>query len=147
MLEKFWRVTLCGGLSARRGTHIVARFRTQKTGLLLAYLTLHSERTHGREELAELFWPDSDQPLSNLRMALAALRQQLESASFKRGDILTASRTHVSLVPDVVRTDVMDFHTAVGQAARVGEPGLKTQLLRQGVDAISGELLPGSYMD
>ena len=96
MLEEPWRITLCGGLKARRGAHVITRFRTQKTGLLLGYLALHPERSYGREELAELFWYDSDSPLSNLRMALPSLRQLLEPPGVGRGTVLAAGRTPVA---------------------------------------------------
>ncbi len=147
MLEEPWRVTLCGGLSARQGAHSVSRFRTQKTGLLLAYLALHRERTHGREELAELFWPESADSLHSLRLGLASLRQQLEPPGVGRGQVLRADRNHVGLVSGTVRTDVADFHAAVAEAARTVETKQTTQRLRDGVEAISGELLPGSYLE
>ena len=66
MLEERWRITLCGSLAARQGVQVITRFRTQKTGLLLAYLALNGERAHGREELAERFWPESERPLHSL---------------------------------------------------------------------------------
>ncbi len=147
MLEEPWYITLCGSLIARQGARVISRFRTQKTGLLLAYLALNPEHKYGREELAELFWYESDSPLSNLRMALPSLRQQLEPPGVGRGTVLVASRTHVGLVPGAVRTDVADFRAMLLEARRQHEPGIKTQFLRQGVEAISGELLPGSYMD
>ena len=147
MLHEPWRITLCGGLSARQGTHFVARFRTQKTGLLLAYLALYSERTHGREEVAELFWPESERPLHSLRMALGSLRQQLEPPGVGRGQVLRADRSHIGLVRGTVHTDVEEFRTAVANATRTAEVGQKTQQLRQGIDAVAGELLPGSYLD
>ena len=147
MLEEPWRVTLCGGLSARQGTHSVSRFRTQKTGLLLAYLALHGERAHGREELAELFWPESDQPRHSLRLALASLRQQLEPPGVGRGQVLAADRSHVRLAAGTVRTDVAVFQTAAAQAAQAGEAEEKARLLQWGVEAVAGELLPGSYLE
>ena len=145
MLHEPWRITLCGGLSARQGTRVVDRFRTQKTGLLLAYLALHAERTHGREELAELFWPESERPLHSLSMALGSLRQQLEPPGVGRGQVLRADRSHIGLVRGTVHTDVEEFRTAVAKAARADDAAEKLSLLRRGVEAISGELLPGSY--
>jgi len=145
MLDERWHVTLCGSLKARQGDRVLTRFRTQKTGILLAYLALYGERAHGREELAERFWPESDQPLHSLRLALASLRQQLEPPGVEKGQVLVADRSHVRLASRAVRTDVGDFYAAVAEAARVGDAGEKTRLLRQGLVAISGELLPGSY--
>ncbi|MCW3101088.1 MAG: putative ATPase [Chthonomonadaceae bacterium] len=147
MLEERWRITLCGGLTARQGVQVITRFRTQKTGLLLAYLALHGECAHGREELAERFWPESDRPLHSLRLALASLRRQLEPPGVGQGQVLIADRSHVRLAVSAVQTDVADFHAAVAEASRLDETGQKTRLLREGVEAISGELLPGSYLE
>jgi len=130
LLEQPWRITLCGSLTARRGTHVISRFRTQKTGLLLAYLALHSDRMHGREELAELFWYDSDGPLSNLRMALPSLRRQLEPPGVSPGTVLVTGRTQVGLVTDAVRTDVADFRAAIAAAARVHDTHRRIDLLK-----------------
>jgi predicted ATPase/DNA-binding SARP family transcriptional activator/Tfp pilus assembly protein PilF len=145
MLEERWRITLCGGLVMRQGVQVITRFRTQKTGLLLAYLALNGERVHGREELAELFWPDSERPLHSLRLALASLRQQLEPPGVGQGQVLAASRTHVGLAAGTVRTDVGNFRAVIADAARASSSGEKVRLLRQGVEAMGGELLPGSY--
>ncbi len=147
MLESPWYITLCGRLTAHQGTHVVSRFRTQKTGLLLAYLALHPERIHGREELAERFWEDSDTPLQSLRTALTTLRQQLEPPGVGRGEVLKASRTHVGLAPGAVYSDVALFRKTVAEAESVSEVVAQITLLRRGVDAISGELLPGSYLE
>jgi hypothetical protein len=45
-MEPVWRIELFGGLRARRGDQVVTRFRTQKTGALLAYLAYYCQRTH-----------------------------------------------------------------------------------------------------
>ena len=147
MLGERWRITLCGGLTARQGTHVITRFRTQKTGLLLAYLALYSERTHGREELAELFWEDSDRPLQSLRMALTSLRRQLELPGVGQGQVLATDRSYVRLASGAVSTDLADFYAALAEAERTDAARLKAERLRTGVEAIGGELLPGCYLD
>ncbi len=50
---------------------------------LLIYLAMESARTHSREVLAEMFWPDQPQRLAmnNLRYALADLRSHIEDRS------------------------------------------------------------------
>ncbi len=125
MLGERWRITLCGGLTARQGSHVVTRFRTQKTGLLLAYLALHHERAHGREELAELFWEDSDKPLQSLRMALTSLRRQLELPGVGQGQVLATDRGYVRLASGAVTTDLDVFYAAVAEAERTDAMGLK----------------------
>src|SRR5689334_16579433 len=55
------------------------RFRTRMTLALLIYLAVEGDR-HSREELAAIFWPDSDEAhgRSLLRRTLAFLRQALD---------------------------------------------------------------------
>jgi DNA-binding SARP family transcriptional activator len=48
-------IELFGALKVRCGEREITRFRTQKAAALLAYLALFQERTHSREQLAELF--------------------------------------------------------------------------------------------
>lgn len=53
------RIELLGGVrilfpDGRR----VDQFRRRKTALLLAYLALYQQRTHFREALTEMFWPE-----------------------------------------------------------------------------------------
>ncbi len=60
MMDALWRIGLLGGLSAEQGARVVTRFRTQKVGALLAYLAYHHQRSHPREVLTDLLWPDAD---------------------------------------------------------------------------------------
>jgi len=126
---------------------VISHFRTQKTGLLLAYLALHPDRMHEREELAELFWYDSDGPLSNLRMALPSLRRQLEPPGVGPGTVLVTGRTQVGLVADAVRTDVAEFRAAIAAAARIPDTRRRIALLKQGLEGVNGSLLPGGYLE
>jgi DNA-binding SARP family transcriptional activator len=40
-METQWRIELLGGLRATRGDQDISRFRSQKTGALVAYLAYH----------------------------------------------------------------------------------------------------------
>jgi DNA-binding SARP family transcriptional activator len=77
-----WRIELLGGLRATRGERTITRFRTQKAGLLLAYLAYHRDRTHPRSVLMELLWPEHrlEPARASLSMALSSLRRELETA-------------------------------------------------------------------
>ena len=55
MTQFLWRMRLLGGFHAANGTQAFSRFRTQKTGSLLAFLALHPAHTHAREALPA--WP------------------------------------------------------------------------------------------
>ncbi len=75
-----WYIQLFGTLRARQEDRIITRFRTQKTGALLAYLAYFRGRSHTRETLIELFWPDTelDSGRHSLSLALSSLRSLLE---------------------------------------------------------------------
>ena len=86
------RIRLLGELSVQQGDRLITRFRTQKTGALLAYLAYHGHRLHAREELVELLWPDDpDTGRHKLSVALSSLRQELEPPGVPDGAILIPS--------------------------------------------------------
>src|SRR5438128_1944605 len=100
-----WRITLLGGLRAERGSQVVTRFRTQKTGALLAYLAYHLHRGHGsgaRDHLIELFWPEADLEAGrqSLSTALSWLRHLLEGPGLPPGAVLLTDRAAVQLNPE-----------------------------------------------
>jgi DNA-binding SARP family transcriptional activator len=70
-MNTVWRICLLGGLRAERAEETITRFRSQKIGALLAYLALFPQRSHTREELADLLWPDAEPEVArtNLRTA------------------------------------------------------------------------------
>ncbi len=149
MLDTMWYVVLLNGLQVRRHEHVIDRFRTQKTGELLAFLALHRQRSLPREEVAGIVWPDSDVEAgrASLRTALASLRQQLEPPGAVANSVVVADRVSVRLNPDALTTDVAEFEAAcqVADSASVHE-----QRLQAGLEAIrvyGGDLLPGCYAD
>ena len=129
---------MLGWLCARQGDVTLTRFRTQKTALLLARLALFPQRTHPREELADLFWPEADLEAgrNNLKQSLAVLRRLLEPPGTAAGSVLIADRQNVRLNPLAFSTDVGEFEAAL----RTGQRDLAATLYR-------GELLPGFYDD
>ena len=82
-----WRIELFGGLRARQDDRVIARFASQKSGALLAYLAYFQGRSHPREELAELLWPETPPEAGrhNLRQALLSIRRQLEPSGAAAG--------------------------------------------------------------
>src|SRR5438094_807818 len=74
------RIELLGDLRVRRGDRVITHFETRKTAALLAYLAYHLHRSHPREVLAEILWPEEDPEATRarLRQALAALRRAIE---------------------------------------------------------------------
>jgi len=123
--------------------------RHNQSGGLLAYLALHLNKSHTREELATVFWPDEDPQtaLQRLRKTLHVLRRQLEQAPFAEGEILLAARATVQLSPEIVRTDVIEFEEALRRANLAPDLQARTSDLMQALSIYQGELLPGCYLD
>lgn len=127
-----WRVELFGGptLISPEGKRIT-RFATHKTAGVLAYLALTLPRSHPREVLAELFWPEKDPTLSrnSLSAVLSDLRPLLGSA-------LVTDKLRVGLDDTLVVTDVVEFESALAR----GDIARAAQLSAH-------EFLPGLYDD
>src|SRR5712692_1297104 len=167
--EGRWRIELLGGLRATQRNRVIERFRSQKTGVLLAYLAYHCHRTHQREALIELLWPACEPHSGRQRLstALSWLRHQLEplprSGPMLAGAVLIADRASVRLNPEAITTDVAEFQTACsaglppgGSADRkvgattakhAGSSAEETECLAQAVELYPGELLPGYFDD
>ena len=78
------------------------RVRTKKHLALLVYLAVEGRRTHRRDRLAELFWPDVPAPEArhSLATALSILRPRLGPGTIE------ATRDHVVLVEGCVSLDL-----------------------------------------
>jgi len=146
-----WRLELFGRLRASLGPDLaIDRFRTRKAGALLAYLALNSHRTHAREELIDIFWPDSDLDggRNSLKQELAALRRQLEPAGiFPSGSVICADRVCVRLNPKTIDTDVHEFEQGLREAARCDGAADRKAELTRAIACYGGDLLPGAYED
>jgi DNA-binding SARP family transcriptional activator/predicted ATPase len=70
-------LSLLGPFQVTLGGQPVTGFKSNKVRALLAYLAVEAERSHRREVLAGLLWPDwpDRDALSNLRYALSNLRR------------------------------------------------------------------------
>jgi predicted ATPase/DNA-binding SARP family transcriptional activator len=110
---------------------IVDRFRTYKTGALLAFLALH-QGPQRREELCALLWPEArdDAARNSLSAALSALRREFGD------DFIMADRHRVSLNPEITGCDVNEFDRAVANGN-----------LEEAISLYRGHLLPGFYED
>lgn len=144
-----WHISLLGGLRAEQKHQAVTRFRTQKTGALLAYLAYYLDRLHPRDVLADLLWPEDDQDAAraSFRTALNSLRKQLEPPGAPPNSVLSADRFHVHLRSEAVTTDVGHFLHAIQEARSQTAPREKAAHLARAVQAYTGELLPGYYED
>jgi predicted ATPase/DNA-binding SARP family transcriptional activator len=142
-----WRIEMLGGLRAVQGHQVLTRFRTQKTGSLLAYLAYYPQRSHLRDALIELFWPDGDPSAgrNNLSRELSWLRQHLEPPSLPPGTVIAAERAAIGLIPEAVATDVAAFEAALRAAEHAGSPAERARHLAEAIEGYGGELLPGHY--
>src|SRR5207237_1346221 len=95
------RIELLGGLRVRRGDRVVTQFETRKTAALLAYLAYFPGRSHLREALAEVVWPEEDPEATRarLRQSLGTLRRVLGSAAS------ASERESGTAVPSIVIAD------------------------------------------
>lgn len=146
-----WKIKLFGGLRAEPGEpgapRVITRFRTHNTGALLAYLAYHRGRSHPREVLIDLLWPEAvpRSGRNSLSMALSSLRNQFEPPGTPTGSVLVADRLSVELNPAAFTTDVAVFEQTLRLAAQVGDEVTRRQHLTEAVDLYGGALLPGYY--
>jgi predicted ATPase/DNA-binding SARP family transcriptional activator len=142
-----WRIKMLGWLRATQGDRVVTRFRSQKTGALLAYLAFYRQRSHPREVLIELLWPECgpDAGRHRLRLALSSLRHQLEPPGIPAGAVIVADRASVQLNPAACVTDVAQFEALLQSAAGTGSGTERVQRLTEAVELYRGELLPSCY--
>ncbi|MBM3475857.1 MAG: hypothetical protein FJX75_21525 [Armatimonadetes bacterium] len=141
------RVEMLGGLRVQRAGQVIARFSTERTGALLAYLAYYLGHAQPREVLAEVVWPGRP-PRSgrgSLNTALWSLRRQLEPPGLPRGAMLQGDRFAVQLNPSAVTTDVGGFEAALLCAGAADSVAARMQHLADAVALYVGELLPGFY--
>jgi hypothetical protein len=155
-----WRIELLGWLRAIQGGRVVSRFRSQKAAALLAYLAYHHHRSHPREALIELLWPESDPEAGrrNLRVELTSLRRQLEVSETDPGGVIVADRATVQLSPACL-TDVAQFEATLQAAAgsdaengtgaaatahTPGQPFARTSITLRELEPVGGAVPLGS---
>jgi predicted ATPase/DNA-binding SARP family transcriptional activator len=149
VMSELWKFELMGQMRATQGARRITRFRTQKTGALLAYLAYFNDRAHPREVLIELLWPDGNLTAGrhNLSMALSSLRNQLEAPGGAPGTIIQADRQQIGLNAAAITTDVAAFNAALRAASQTSDRVEKIQALARALELYHAELLPGFYED
>jgi DNA-binding SARP family transcriptional activator/tetratricopeptide (TPR) repeat protein len=129
-------IYLFGRPELRRVKELLPPLATQKTQSLLAYLILHCDRSHLRDELAALFWGDRDDVHArhSLTTALWRIRRLLGK------NYLLADSTSVQFDPaSPFWLDVTEFEQRVNEStAKPGDLAMAVQLYR-------GDLLEGFY--
>lgn len=147
-------VELLGGLQIKEvngGTPPITRFRTRKTGFLLAYLALHPSRRHSREALVNTFWPELpiEAGRDNLSGCLSTLRKILDAPHTpNQSPFMLASRDAIWLDNTAITTDVAAFERTLNAAEeRALPPAERRSLLEAAAAFYRGPLLPEIYED
>ena len=136
-----------GGLRLVQGSSLVTRFRTHNTAGLLALLAIELPRSHARDALVELLWPDAEVEAGRayLRTTLSYLRRLLEPPGVPYNHVLIADRSTVRLDPGAVTTDVSEFAAAREAAHQAKDPAAEIRLLSSSARLYAGDLLSGFF--
>ena len=131
--EEDCRVELFGSVRLIRQGRTTTHFRLQKASTLLAYLALNPGRTHSRERLIDLFWPerDLDAGRDNLSTILSVLRRELEPPGVPQGSVLIADRQMIGLVRERITTDFAEFEDWLRKAGSAPAGAERAALLGQ----------------
>lgn len=135
-------IVLLGGFRLGERDQPVTTLTSANLQTLLAYLLLHRDVPHSRQQLAFLLYPDSSeaQAQSNLRTLLGRLRQAWAGAEKY---VKIASRTVEWCCDAPFTLDVAEFENAL---ARAESADMQAQLERA-VGLYRGDLLPRCYAD
>jgi len=127
--------------------------RTLKERALISYLVVESNRSHRREKLAELLWPDRPESVArnNLRQALYGLRQAVGEPGFETIFTVTADDVQIA-TSDQLWLDLDAFKVHV-KAAQIHEHDSNRpcpfcmQHLRDAVEMYRGPFLEDVILD
>ncbi|MEZ5429011.1 MAG: tetratricopeptide repeat protein [Pyrinomonadaceae bacterium] len=149
MLREPIKIEFFGHFRVRHNKRAITRFRTQKTGVLLAYLAFYNQSSHPREKLIEMLWNECEPALgrNSLSQALSSLRRQLEPPGVASGEVLQADRYNVRLNPETYQTDAADFEKACQGFQRAKRETERAAAFASTTGLYRGEFLPGFYED
>jgi DNA-binding SARP family transcriptional activator/predicted ATPase len=143
------KLRLFGEFNLYYGDEQVTSFSSTRLQSLLAYLVLHPDVLHSRQQMAFLFWPDTTeaQARNNLRQLLHQLRQSLPAVEqFLRVDATSLQWR----LKTPYRVDVDLFEEALnraGEAATQHDRDAERAALKEAESLYRGALLPNCYDD
>lgn len=145
------RIALFGNMSVSHEDRPVAICLARKPQALFAYLILHRDRLHPREELMEVFWPDrpSAQARRSLNTTLWRLRRSFAADSDMTGSGLVGDRSGAlgfRLPPDTW-LDVDIFERALHRPGAAAITASDAATLDGAVRVYRGDLIAGLYDD
>lgn len=131
-----------------------AKFESDKSRALLAYLAVESARPHRRDALVGLFWPDESEQTArqNFRQALYNLRQSINDAS-AHPPYLHITRDEIQFnTASKFTLDVASFNahlaaTANHSHSRMDECAVCAPRLQQAVDLYRGKFLQEFFLE
>ena len=94
-MDRPWQIELLGWLRVVQTDRVITRFRSRKAEALLVYLAYFRHRSHPRQQLIELLWPEGDPStgLRKLSVELTSLRHQLEPPGVPTTALMSRFRT------------------------------------------------------
>ncbi|PSB01580.1 AfsR/SARP family transcriptional regulator [Merismopedia glauca] len=108
---KILHIKLLGAFELRIKGELVTNFPYEKVKALLGYLAAEPNRTHHRDELANMFWSDKTGELArvNLRKALSHIRELLHEKQNSTYYLITTRQTVQFNCPTLQSVDLWDF--------------------------------------
>jgi DNA-binding SARP family transcriptional activator/predicted ATPase/GGDEF domain-containing protein len=146
---------LTGRIEAQLDQRDITReFRTEKERALLAFLAVESDRSHMRDVIAELFWPDRPAGVArtNLRQALSGIRRALDDRKNDPPFIISDDETiqfnpHGSFTLDVVSLKDEILAVQNHPHASLESCPVCVRHLEKAVGIYRGEFMEGIYLD
>ena len=132
---------LFGALRLESGAECYTKFPTKRSALILARLAISRENRVGRDELAEMLWPDDFQDLTRLR-----LRQELRRLRQSIGGLdghLFSDRQWVEIESGFLMTDLQMFDEAIAASQLTEDTKERANKLQAAVELLSGPFLTG----
>ncbi|MGE5265171.1 MAG: AfsR/SARP family transcriptional regulator, partial [Acidobacteriota bacterium] len=135
-----------GAMQVTLADRETAKFRSDQTRALLAYLVVQADRPHRREALTGLLWPDEPEETArhNLRQALVNLRRTIrDSAAHPPYLVIAHQEIQFNLASDFA-LDVTDFDAHLAACASHPHARLDNCIvcaprLQQAVDLYRGQ--------
>jgi DNA-binding SARP family transcriptional activator len=128
-------ISLFGSFQVLLNGASVTQFESVKVRALLAFMAAEYARSHTRESLAALLWPDWPQQsaMSNLRYALADLRKNIGDRD-AQPPFLLISRESLQLNREAdIGVDIVEFEQGIGeQGTAIRDQGIRDKGSRNG---------------
>jgi DNA-binding SARP family transcriptional activator len=142
-------LSLLGPFQALLDAEPVTTFESTKVRALLAYLVVEADRTHRRDVLAGLLWPEwlDRDALSNLRYALYNLRQVIGDRTAEPPFLLITRHTLQFNITSDHWLDVATFEQCVESASqRGGDQPSAISHLQSAISLYRGCFLEGFFV-